>query len=91
MSDPDWDDFLDDCEHFEYAWKMKAKKNIDKWGVQSPGLILRCMIEELGELSQAQLQNEFEDGDPQRIHNELGDLIALCYQLKFLLYCDDYE
>lgn len=66
-------------------WKAKAKKNVDEWGLQSAETLLLAMQEEMGELTQAHLEARDEDGDPDRIEDELADLGALCYQLHWVL------
>ena len=80
-------------------WEAKAKDNIDKWGVQTLEVMSLAMMEELGELTQAILQfkysdpfeNEIEESVEDRelkynhIINELDDLAALMYQMKWVL------
>ena len=76
-------------------WYNKAKQNIDKWGLQDKETIALAMMEELGELTQAILQyNELSHDVPdssenqlkyERMNNELDDLAALMYQMKWVL------
>ncbi|GGL33980.1 hypothetical protein GCM10009037_17020 [Halarchaeum grantii] len=46
------------------------------------------MQEEQGELAQAYLEATHEDGDADRIAEELEDLGALCFQLAWRLEAD---
>ena len=77
-------------------WKEKANKNVEKWGVQTLEVMTLCMMEELGELTQAILQYKYldpfenknvEDDEIKYNHiiNELDDLAALMYQMKWVL------
>lgn len=66
-------------------WREKAEENIEKWGLQDVDTLLLAMQEEQGELSQAYLEAEYEDGDARRIAKELDDLAALCIQLRWRL------
>lgn len=72
-------------------WEVKAEENIEKWGVQTHEELLLAMVEELGELSQAYLEHNYEDGDRDRIKEELDDLAALMFQLDFKLYLKEVE
>lgn len=67
------------------TWKPKAEENIETWGVQSVETLLLAMQEELGELTQAHLEYQAEDGDRDRVRDELDDLGALCIQLSWVL------
>jgi len=67
-------------------WKEKARANIEKWGYQSLKDTSLAMTEELGEMVQAVLQFHHEKGSYKRIGEELDDLAALCYQMKWTLY-----
>lgn len=60
----------------------KANININKWGLQTPDTILLAMMKELGELTQAFLQYNYENGDYQKIDKEIYDLLALCEQFE---------
>lgn len=71
-------------------WSEKAEKNINKWGLQDIETLTLAMMEELGELSQAILQAKHENGDPQRIEEELSDLAALCYQMQSAIEDDQH-
>lgn len=62
-------------------WCERAGENIDAWGIQTHEVILLSMQEELGELTQAYLEWMHEDGDEDRIREELDDLAALCIQM----------
>lgn len=64
----------------------KAKKNVEKRGVQDMMTLGMAAAEEMGELAQAILQHRDEDGDRKRIRDEAIDLGALCIQV-LLLYC----
>ena len=66
-------------------WIEKAEENVDEWGVQDIETMLLAMQEEQGELAQAHLEAEHEDGDAERIVAELDDLAALCIQLRWRL------
>ncbi|QZP37054.1 hypothetical protein [Halobaculum magnesiiphilum] len=61
-------------------WIGKADENIEEWGLQDRETLLLAMQEELGELTQAVLETATEDGDPDRIDEELDDLGALLLQ-----------
>lgn len=63
----------------------KALNNISKWGLQDKSTLILAMTEELGELSQAYLQNKHENGKYERIGKELDDLMALGIQLRLVL------
>lgn len=73
--------------HHQYVveWWEKGSNNVQKWGQQDVPTLLLAMQEELGDLTQAQLEAEAEDGDPDRIDDELADLGALCFQLQWAL------
>lgn len=60
----------------------KADENIEEWGLQDERTLLLAMQEELGELTQAVLEADEEDGDPDRIDEELSDLGALLMQME---------
>jgi NTP pyrophosphatase (non-canonical NTP hydrolase) len=66
-------------------WRRKAEENVEEWGLQDVETLLLAMQEEMGELAQAHLEAEHEDGDPTRIARELADLGALCVQLRWRL------
>jgi NTP pyrophosphatase (non-canonical NTP hydrolase) len=66
-------------------WVEKAEENVEEWGLQEIETLLLAMQEEQGELSQAYLESEHEDGDAARIASELDDLAALCIQLRWRL------
>jgi NTP pyrophosphatase (non-canonical NTP hydrolase) len=63
------------------SWLHKADQNVEKWGLQGEETLLLAMQEELGELTQAHLEARKEDGDPERVDEELDDLGALLLQL----------
>ena len=65
--------------------EMKAHKNVKKWGLQDIPTLLLAMQEELGEIAQAYLQYEHENGEEKRISEELDDLMALGWQLRWKL------
>ena len=62
-------------------WFVKALENTEKWGLQNTETLILAMTEELGEISQAHLENQHENGDGDRVAEELADLGALCIQL----------
>lgn len=66
-------------------WRHKAEENVDEWGLQDVETLLLAMQEEMGELAQAHLEAEHENGDRTRIARELADLGALCVQLRWRL------
>lgn len=66
-----------------YRWEKKAVENLNRWGEQSLSELLLATQEELGELTQAVLEADVEDGDPDLIQEELDDLAALMYQLQW--------
>lgn len=66
-------------------WHLKASQNVEKWGLQDASTLLLAMQEEQGELAQAYLEHAHEDGECERIGEELADLAALCIQLSAVL------
>lgn len=70
-------------EDYELEWRRKARENVEKWGLQSFKELLLAMQEEMGELTKAYLEHDYEDEDFDRIEEELDDLMALGYQLLF--------
>lgn len=66
-------------------WHRQARENVEKWDLQDLEMLLLATQEELGELTQAVLEANHEDGDPERIQTELDDLAALMYQLQWSL------
>lgn len=73
------------------SWEKKANQNIDEWGLQDRRTLLLAMQEELGELTQAVLENDSEGGDFQRQYEELDDLAALLFQLNNAIERKDRE
>lgn len=61
-------------------WYDKALQNVEEWGLQDKETLLLAMQEELSELTQAVLEAREEDGDQDRIDDELDDLGALLFQ-----------
>jgi NTP pyrophosphatase (non-canonical NTP hydrolase) len=61
---------------------VKAETNVERWGEQSVETLVLAATEELGELSRAHLEARDEDGDPDRLLDEIDDLAALCVQLR---------
>lgn len=59
----------------------RARRNVDKWGVQDQRTLGLAIAEECGEIAQAILKSRDEGGDPVRIYEEALDLGALCLQL----------
>lgn len=74
-------------------WRRKAVANLEKWGEQSYVVLALAIVEELGELAQALLEYEHEDGAAERIPEELADLGALAYQVYWrrTSYPEDIE
>ena len=75
-------------EVIEVDWiaslEMKAHKNVKKWGLQDiPILLLHDF--RINQISQAYLQYEHENGEEKRISEELDDLMALGWQLRWKL------
>ena len=66
---------------FSYKTSNRAVKNISKWGFQDKKTLIIAMMEELGEIAKADLDNE---GD-ERVIDECIDLGALCLQLECVL------
>lgn len=66
-------------------WAEKADENIQTWGKQDLDTLLLAAQEELGELTQAVLEARAEDGDPDRIADELDDLAALMFQIRLTI------
>ncbi|WP_148680502.1 hypothetical protein [Halovivax ruber] len=74
--------------HYLYigqSWGRKAEENVEEWGLQDVETLLLAMQEEQGELAQAFLEAAYEGGDPERVAEELADLGALCFQLRWSL------
>lgn len=73
------------------SWREQARENLETWGEQTYPELALATIEEIGELAQALLEHEYEDGAADRIPNELADVGALGYQLywKRTGYPDD--
>lgn len=67
------------------SWHGKASENVDKWGLQDTETLLLAMQEEMGELTQAHLEAEYEGGETERIAEEMDDLGALLLQLHMRL------
>ena len=74
-----------DIERPVEKWKNIAWDNISERGYQDRRQLLCAMIEELGELSQAVLEHECEDGEEERIQEELDDLSALMIQFQIFI------
>lgn len=71
--------------NFLQNWQDKARENVEKWGLQDRRTLVLAMLEELGELTQAVLEHEAEDGDYQRMYDETADLGALLIQMEHAL------
>ena len=73
------------------SWREQARENLEEWGEQTYPELALATIEEIGELAQALLEHEYEDGAADRIPKELADVGALGYQLywKRAGYPDD--
>jgi len=69
-------------------WWEAASRNVERWGLQDVETLLLAMQEEQGELAQAYLEATHEDGDADRVSEELEDLGALCFQLAWRLDAD---
>lgn len=65
-----------------YTWLKRADRNVDEWGLQERDELLLAIQEELGELTQAYLEAENEDGPRERVRQELDDLAPLIFQLE---------
>ena len=63
------------------SWRERAHENLETWGEQTYPELVLATIEEIGELAQALLEYEYEDGAADRIPEELSDIGALGYQL----------
>ncbi len=86
MSDPRWDEFIENLHDVHYyTWRRKAQCNFYEWGDQMYEELLLAIQEELGELTQAYLEHNYEDGEKDRLQEELNDLTALLLQLQFKL------
>jgi NTP pyrophosphatase (non-canonical NTP hydrolase) len=70
---------------FIQAWQQQARQNVKEWGLQDRETLLLAMQEELGELTQATLEAEYEAGDYQDQFDELRDLAALLLQYQHKL------
>lgn len=68
-----------------FEWRNQADENVEKWGLQNEEILLLAIQEELGELTQAYLESEYEEADPSRVPAELSDLGALLIQLRWSL------
>lgn len=81
MTDPE-DVKLGDVRHYTFLqiWQEKARENVEEWGLQDRQTLLLAVQEELGELTQASLEHDYEDGDVQRMFAETEDLGALLIQ-----------
>ena len=80
MTDRPWEDVA-------AAWADQAATNVEQWGEQSFETLLLATQEELGELAQAHLEARDESADRDRIADELDDLAALMFQLRWTLDC----
>lgn len=88
------DTSMDDTEHvdkYDQAYARRAKSNVDNWGMQDLDTLLLATQEELGELTQAYLEEQYEGGEKARIENELIDLMALCMQMQWRLRVNSGE
>ena len=83
MTDREW-------ETHARAWAEQAAGNVDRWGDQSVETLLLATQEELGELAQAHLEARDEDGDRERVADELDDLAALTFQLRWSIEAGDW-
>lgn len=70
-------------EHWFDEINHQAATNINEWGEQETETLLLAMQEELGELTQAHLEYNWEDGDEYEVPSELVDLMALGVQLHY--------
>lgn len=70
-------------EHWFDEINHQAATNINEWGEQEMETLLLAMQEELGELTQAYLEYDWEDGDAYRVPDELIDLMALGVQIHY--------
>jgi len=65
------------------TFTRRASQNIGKWGLQDYKDLALQIAEEAGEVAQAVLQHEHEDGQESRIFEETVDLGALCCQMIY--------
>ena len=63
------------------SWREQAVENLQRFGEQSWVVLTLATVEEIGELAQALLHYEYEDGDAERVTAELCDVAALGYQM----------
>lgn len=63
------------------VWADRAAFNVEKWGTQHPETLLAVIGEEVGELADAYLEATYEDGDRERVAEEVDDLGPLLLQL----------
>jgi NTP pyrophosphatase (non-canonical NTP hydrolase) len=88
----DGDDSLPNLrDELPEEWRDKAEENVEEWGTQTPAEILLAMQEELGELTQAVLEADYESEPAERAEDELDDLGALLFQLDDALADYFYE
>lgn len=72
----------------------QADENIDEWGEQEMETLLLALQEELGELTQAYLEYNWEDGDEYEVPSELIDMMALGVQVHYKItgaYGNDHD
>jgi len=72
-------------------WVEKAGENREEWGQQSVETLLLAAQEELGELTQAALEYQSENGDYGDLFHELDDLGALLCQLHWALASHEFD
>lgn len=69
-----------DYKDLEGPAKEQNYKNIEKWGIQDKQILLLAITEELGELTQAYLENEYNRGGSlSEEYSELYDIFSLFY------------
>lgn len=49
------------------SWREQAVENLQEFGEQSWVVLVLATVEEIGELAQALLHHEYENGDPERV------------------------
>jgi NTP pyrophosphatase (non-canonical NTP hydrolase) len=66
------------------TWREKAEENVREHGTQHPETLLATIEEEVGEVARAYLDaTYFDNADPENLHEEIDDLAALLFQLRW--------
>lgn len=64
-------------------WYRRAKRNLEKWGLQGLKTLGLALGEEVGKVQQAILKYHHEGGDINAVAFENFNVAALCYQLHW--------